>query len=59
MTYDLPQNPTIEDLSEATLTALWCQAVASGDSKAADEMWRATQAELKRRSIRPSARQKH
>lgn len=58
MTYDLPPNPTIEDLSEATLIALWCQAVGHSDTKGADDIGRAMQEEMKRRSIRPSARSK-
>ena len=55
---DLPTNPKIEDLSEATMTALWCQAVGAGDKGAADATWRAVQEELKRRSTRPSAKSK-
>lgn len=55
----LPKNPTIEDLSEATMTALWCQAVGHSDTQGADALWRAVQTELKRRSIRPSARSKY
>lgn len=54
----LPLNPKIQDLSEATLIALRTAAIAHGDVKAADSMDRAISVELKRRSARPSDRQR-
>ncbi|MBU1377842.1 MAG: hypothetical protein KKE02_04155 [Alphaproteobacteria bacterium] len=57
--YDLPKSPTIEDLSEATMLGLFSQAVGAGDTQGAETIWVAMQAELKRRSIRPSARSRY